>query len=162
MTGVIEIPSSPSSSESNSHAELNRNTLRAYLEECLTNIQSNGSFAMFESSNNAPNPCIHLRGAGVIGLPLSDRDAKAIVEASHEAPFGKGEKTIVDTKVRRTWEISPAEFQLRNPAWNTFIKSIVAKVSAGLGIDAASRGVRAELYKMLLYEKGAMFKPHQE
>jgi len=36
------------------------------------------------------------------------------------------------------------------------------KVSAGLGVDASGKGVSAELYKMLLYDNGAMFKPHQE
>jgi hypothetical protein len=34
--------------------------------------------------------------------------------------------------------------------------------STGLGIHAAGMGISAELYKMLLYDKGAMFKPHQE
>lgn len=39
---------------------------------------------------------------------------------------------------------------------------ILAKVNAGLGVDPAGKGVTAELYKLLLYEEGAMFKAHQE
>jgi hypothetical protein len=139
-----------------------RDKLIKDLDECLTNIQSDGSFALFEALNNAPNPGLYIKGSGTIGLPLSDHDAQAIISASHEAPFGKGEETIVDTGVRKTWEVSPGEFELKNPAWQPFIESIVAKVSAGLGVDAAGKGVAAQLYKLLLYEEGAMFKPHQE
>ncbi len=85
-----------------------------------------------------------------------------VTKASHAAPFGKGEETIVDTTIRKTWELSPQDFEIMNPAWIPFVETIVAKVSAGLGVDAAGKGVSALLYKMLLYVKGAMFKPHQE
>jgi hypothetical protein len=89
-------------------------------------------------------------------------DAQAIVAASHEAPFGKGEETLVDTSVRGAWEISPGDFEMRNPAWQPFLQGVVTKVSAGLGVDATGNGVSAELYKLLLYDEGALFKPHQE
>jgi hypothetical protein len=164
MRGIIEVSSSspPSSPESNGCVKPDRNTLIKDLEECLANVQTDGSFALFEALNNAPNPGLCLKNTSIIGLPLSDHDAQAIVSASHEAPFGKGEETIVDTSVRKTWEVSPGEFELKNPAWQPYIESIVAKVSTGLGVDTAGKGVAAELYKLLLYEKGAMFKPHQE
>jgi hypothetical protein len=68
----------------------------------------------------------------------------------------------VDTNVRKTWEISPSDFELRNPAWEPFLQSIVTEAAMGLGVDATGKGVSAELYKMLLYDKGSMFKPHQE
>ena len=68
----------------------------------------------------------------------------------------------MDTNVRKTWEVSPNDFELKNATWQPFVESIVAKVSVGLGVDANGKGVSAELYKMLLYYEGAMFKPHQE
>jgi hypothetical protein len=80
--------------------------LRAELEECLSDIQSSGSFAVFGRLNNPPNPGLYLKKGGPISLPLSDRDAEVIIAASHAAPFGKGEETIVDTSIRKTWEIS--------------------------------------------------------
>jgi len=137
-------------------------SLREGLDECLSNIKSDGCFALFEALENPPNPGLHLKSGGLIGLPLSDRDAQAIVAASHQAPFGKGEETLVDTSVRKTWEVSPGDFELKNPAWQSFVQSVVTKVSAGLGVDATGNGVSAELYKMLLYDEGALFKPHQE
>lgn len=140
----------------------NEEELKESLQGCFSAIQSDGSFALFEALSNSPDPRIHLKKGGGIGLPLSDRGAQAIVQASHAAPFGKGEETILDTSVRKTWEVSPNEFELRNPAWQTYVQTIVAKVSCGLGVDATGKGVVAELYKMLLYEEGAMFKPHQD
>jgi hypothetical protein len=140
----------------------NEEELKRAVEESLDNIQSNGSFAVFEQPESYPNPGLYLNHGGNIGLPLSDRDAQAIVAASHAAPFGKGEETIVDTNVRKTWEISSSDFKVRNPAWKPFLQTVVAKVSCGLGVDSTGKGVSAELYKMLLYDEGAMFKPHQE
>jgi hypothetical protein len=160
MAEVYDVSSSPSSPESSD--PIIPNALKEDLDYCLNNIQSHGSFALFEQLSNPPNPGLHLKDAGLIGLPLSDRDAKIIVAASHAAPFGKGEQTIVDSNVRKTWELSPSDFEIRNPAWQPFLKSIVAKVSTGLGVDSTGNGVSAELYKLLLYDEGAMFKPHQE
>ena len=41
------------------------------------------------------------------------------------------------------------------------LKDLVAKISEELGIASSGWNVEAQLYKMLLYEKGAMFKPHR-
>ncbi|KAE9367525.1 hypothetical protein N431DRAFT_348602 [Stipitochalara longipes BDJ] len=151
----------PSTSTPDSESSASKR-LRAALDECLSSIQSNGSFALFEHLPNPILPGITLKKGGPIGLPLTERDAQVIIAASHAAPFGKGEATIIDENIRKTWELSASSFEIRNPAWENFLQSIVAKVSEGLGIDLAGTGVRAELYKMLLYDKGAMFKPHQD
>ena len=39
---------------------------------------------------------------------------------------------------------------------------ILAKISKELGLGAKAPRVDTELYKMRLYDKGAMFKAHQE
>lgn len=136
--------------------------IRKDLGLCLKYIQPFGTFAIFETLQEAPNPGIFLRNGGTVGLPLSDRDAEALVAASHQAPFGKGEQTIIDTSVRKTWELSAADFELKNPAWPAFLDRVVSKVAAGLGVNSTGQGVTAQLYKILLYDEGAMFKPHQE
>lgn len=161
MAQVIELSSPPSSSESE-QPDLDIDELKGEISECLDGIHTIGTFALFENLDAAPNPGLYLKSGGIVGLPLSDRDAEAVIAASHEAPFGKGEETIIDKSVRKAWELSSTNFELRNPAWPGFVQSIVAKVSAGLGVSAAGNGVSAHLYKMLLYDEGAMFKPHQE
>ncbi|KAI9836172.1 MAG: hypothetical protein M1837_003435 [Sclerophora amabilis] len=121
-----------------------------------------GSFAFSETLPYAVNPGLDINGIGAIGLPLSERDATTITKACHKAPFGKGGDTIVDPLVRNTWELNADQFELKNPAWGGFLQKVVEKTGKELGVAGGGRGIRAELYKLLLYEEGAMFKPHQE
>ena len=72
-----------------------------------------------------------------------------------------GNRTVIDETVRKTWQLNPDQFELRNPKWPSVIRKVTDQVAHELGcIEAAS--VDAQLYKMLLYEEGAMFKPHRE
>ena len=63
-----------------------------------------GSFA-FSNTYDAPNPALTLETVGIVGLPLGTQAADAIKAASRQAPFGMGERTVVDTSVRDTWEM---------------------------------------------------------
>lgn len=119
----------------------------------------------FASSGKCPmevNPCISISKLGIIGLPLSERDASLILSASHQAPYGKGSETIVNTAVRQTWELNADQFELRNPQWNMALKEIIDRVAADLDVPNGATGIKAIPYKMLLYEKGSMFKEHRE
>lgn len=69
--------------------------------ECLNAVESQGTFAS-SGKLSSVNPGLHVEGYGTFGLPLSKRDAAALIDASHRAPYGKGEATIVDEKVRKT------------------------------------------------------------
>jgi hypothetical protein len=51
---------------------------------------------VFQILATSPNPALKIKDTGTVGLPLSSRDAAAIKEASHPAPFGKGSETIID------------------------------------------------------------------
>jgi hypothetical protein len=82
-----------------------------------------------------------------------------MIDKAHHAPYGKGSETLVDTAVRNTWELNPDQFEFGNPEWDKYIEEACACVARDLGVDSP---VSAELYKMLIYEKGAMFKPHTE
>jgi hypothetical protein len=100
---MASIPSQqPAPEEPGPLVDLDLESLRDGLDRCLGNIKGDGSFALFEPLENSPNPGLYLKNGSLIGLPLSDRDAEAIVAASHQAPFRNGEETIVDTSVRKT------------------------------------------------------------
>ena len=120
-----------------------------------------GSFA---ASGSLPdiNPDLYVEGLGKIGLPLSERDAEALAHVCHEAPFGKGSETFVDTNVRETWQIDAHKVRFRNGKWAEQVNYAVSKVIEGLGIVGAAATIRAELYKLLLYEPGALFDTHRE
>lgn len=104
-------------------------------------------------------PGLEVKGIGPIGVPVTSADAKRIVGKASQAPYGRGEATIVDTDVRRVWQLEPTQFTLRNDAWNEALAGVVDAVKRDLGIRG---NVSAELYKLLVYEKGSFFKPHRD
>ena len=63
------------------------------------------SISFNKTYEDAPNPVLRLQNVGSVGLPLSDRDADIIKAHAIQAPFGKGERTLVDKSVRDTWEM---------------------------------------------------------
>ncbi|KAG5653300.1 hypothetical protein H0H81_001260 [Sphagnurus paluster] len=134
--------------------------LREDLEGALKgDFDFKGSYYYASTMPDAPNPCLNIDGVGLVGLPLSGRDARAIIECSARAPFGHGERTVVDTKVRDTWEIEPAKVNFENPQWAPFVAAKVAKtVCQALGVAQAAVAPRCELYKLLLYEEGSQSK----
>jgi hypothetical protein len=127
----------------------------------LNNVKPLGDIAYAQSIDSCPNPVLHVKNLGVIGLPLSVRDAGALIDACHQSPFGKGAETVVDTSVRKCWELNGDQFDLRHPRWPATLQEIVADVVRGLGVGSPNK-VKADKYKLLLYEEGAFFLPHQD
>jgi hypothetical protein len=137
--------------------------LKGKVLDVLESIESSGTFAAFQQLDGFVDPQVFVPGVGKIQLPLQKQTARSLIEACHQAPFGKGEKTVVDVSVRNTWELNASQFELRNPSWPKYLHTITQSALQELGFDEdAMLGVRAEPYKMLLYEEGAMFKPHKE
>lgn len=104
-------------------------------------------------------PGLEVEGIGKVGVPVSTDDARRIIEQAAQAPFGRGEETIVDTDVRRVWQLEPRQFTLRNPAWDAFMDGIVEAIRDEFGIQ---KKVQHELYKLLVYETGSFFAPHRD
>jgi hypothetical protein len=121
---------------------------------------STGTFATSGILRNAPNPGLFVHGLGTIGLPLTKGAAFELSKASHQAPFGQGSKTIVDTSIRNTLELDATAIELRNCAWHTYMQTILKTTADELGVSNDS--IRMELYKLLLYEEGAFFDKHRE
>ncbi|KAI9882227.1 MAG: Sorting nexin mvp1 [Watsoniomyces obsoletus] len=136
--------------------------VRAELLLQLNSPKMGGKVSTGEKCPESVNPGLHIEGVGNVGLPLSDRDAKLIIEASHKAPFGKGSETIVDENVRKTWELNATQVRTRNPAWEKSLERILDLVASGLGILAGQRAIKARLHKLLLYEEGGCFRAHQD
>ncbi|KAF9646265.1 hypothetical protein BDM02DRAFT_3271099 [Thelephora ganbajun] len=121
-----------------------------------------GNFAVSKTFSLTPQPGLHIEGVGMIGLPLSEREAKLIEAAAIQAPFGRGTETVVDTTVRDTFEINPDRFSFKNPAWAEFLQQVMKTVAEGLGFPPTRPLPRAELYKLLLYKTGSHFLPHKD
>ncbi|KAF9525403.1 hypothetical protein CPB83DRAFT_818559 [Crepidotus variabilis] len=122
-----------------------------------------GNYYHASLQTTVPNPCLQIAGLGLVGLPLSERDAKAIISYAALAPFGRGERTVVDKNVRDTWEIEPERLVFGNPEWANFVNGTVRQqICQSLGVTMGTSPPRLELYKLLLYEEGSHFLPHQD
>ena len=104
-------------------------------------------------------PGLEVKGLGVVALPVLPDQARALIEQARQAPFGRGEDTVVDTSVRRVWEIDAADVSFGNPRWDAYLTKICRQVLADFSIMEA---VDAELYKLLIYEKDSFFLPHRD
>lgn len=134
-------------------------SLKDDLLKALDNVKVAGSFASFRKLQHRPPAGLHVDGVGDISMPLGETQARQLIAKARQAPYGRGSETIVDTSVRNTWELDAAQFTFNNQRWPGYIQSVCAKVAADLGIKSP---IRAEIYKMLIYERGAMFKSHTD
>ena len=136
--------------------------LQRALYDQISEIHSTGSFATFGVIDGFIHPGISVDSIGIVGLPLSKQDADALILMTQKAPFGKGTETLIDESFRKTWQFDEANIQFLNKKWQDCLDRIVKRVAGELGVPGESTNVRAELYKMLLYEKGARFRAHKE
>ncbi|MEO2016980.1 MAG: 2OG-Fe(II) oxygenase [Fuerstiella sp.] len=105
-------------------------------------------------------PGLNVEDTGSIGLPLGETQARQLIDLCEQAPYGKGTDTVVDTKVRRVWQLGPENFVLTNSKWPAFVDSLLADVQSEFGL--ASNELKAHLYKLLVYERGSFFLPHSD
>jgi predicted 2-oxoglutarate/Fe(II)-dependent dioxygenase YbiX len=127
------------------------------LAKILPTIRRHGDFyATGTMEMFAPN--LEIDGVGRISLPLLPVQAEQLVAVATRAPYGRGEETVVDTNVRRTWQIDADRIHISGRHWQQTLDSIVAKAAAGLGVTGS---VSAELYKLLIYDTGSFFVEHR-
>ena len=138
--------------------------LRAALEESLRSISSNEASSSYYAQGTVDdlNPGLVIDGIGSIGMPISEPDVQRIIQISRQAPFGKGNETIVDTSVRRTWEVDTSRLHLNHPKWEERKLLMLHDVTKQLGIARGCDIAQVELYKLFIYEPGALFKAHTE
>ena len=131
---------------------------RKSLEDLLCSLGDSVRFVTSGSVSPAL-PGLTIKKIGPIGTPVSAADAKRMIAQAEQAPYGRGEKTILDANVRRVWQLDPKQFDLENREWDDHLATIVDVVRNDLGI---AHKVKAELYKLLIYEKGSFFAPHRD
>ncbi|KAI1121317.1 hypothetical protein F5Y10DRAFT_256528 [Nemania abortiva] len=148
---------SESDSESGPGRDPAARLLKTELAATIDDIETCGEFATKKQYSQYANPGLQI-GDTLIALPLEPAQVTLIRDASRQAPFGRGDKTLIDTSVRDTWELDTSKFSIANPAWSAFISSTLQQVAKDLGMS----GVKTELYKLLLYEKGSFFKRHKD
>ncbi|KAI2470828.1 hypothetical protein F4781DRAFT_159286 [Annulohypoxylon bovei var. microspora] len=127
------------------------------LLRCLNGIRTTGNVAASKHYNSFVNPGLVVADS-LIPMPLVPRDAETIKNASRQAPFGKGDETVVDTSVRNTWELDHTQFKFTNPDWKDYVVSLLTDAARSLAIPK----MKPQPYKLLLYEEGSFFKRHKD
>ena len=124
----------------------------------LCTVRTPGDF-FTAGSIDFPLPRLEVSGVGPIALPLLPSQAEKLISVAQRAPYGRGAKTLVDTAVRRTWQIGADRVRIEGKAWARTLQTIVARAAAGLGV---TEPVACELYKLLLYDQGGHFVSHRD
>lgn len=71
-------------------------------------------------------------GFGPVALPLLPSQAQALLEVFEQSPFGKGQATLLDDRVRKSWQLAPDNFKLSNPDWDSGLQACVQRVQREL------------------------------
>ncbi|TFK25348.1 hypothetical protein FA15DRAFT_755871 [Coprinopsis marcescibilis] len=100
-----------------------------------------------------PNPFLSIEGLGAVGIPLSERDAQAII---HSAPRVAVPGTNVASGIwQNAGELQPAKVQVRNAKWTKWLEEkVVTEVLKGLGITQWNMKPRLELVKLSVHGRG--------
>jgi hypothetical protein len=129
------------------------------LEAVLSHVKQPGDFFVC-GTVEMPMPRVEVEGAGTLSFPVPDAQIAAIVRRAKRGPYGRGQETIVDTSVRKVWQVAPDKVKLGGKSWAANFETILSKVKAGLGCEDASTS--AALYKLLVYERGGFFLAHRD
>ncbi|RXW16746.1 hypothetical protein EST38_g9108 [Candolleomyces aberdarensis] len=110
-----------------------------------------GNFYHHSTHPVAPNPALAIEGVGLVGLPLSDRDAKLILSGTALAwNAGKATGDVFD--------IHASKVTIQNPRWSEFVHNLASTVIwQDLGVPPSPSKPRLELKRLLLYQAGSKY-----
>jgi 2OG-Fe(II) oxygenase superfamily len=139
-----------------------------HLRNLLDVVEPLGTFATVSDipSLAFPLPMVTVQGVGKLAFPLMEVAVEPLKAVSEKAPFGKGTETVQDDNVRKAWQMDASQVSLGGgDAWDKALQSIIDAACHELGFSKRriqQLGIQANLYKLLLYETGGHFTPHQD
>jgi hypothetical protein len=130
------------------------------VQQTLAAVRVGGTFAT-RLTLPAADLALTVKGVGPLAWPISATMAKQLVAEARPAPYGLGERTLVDPRVRRSGEIAGGRAQIGARPWNERLRGALAQIRDALGLPETGRLV-AKLDKMLVYAPGDFFAPHRD
>ena len=131
----------------------------ATLEKLLRSIDRPGDFCT-HGRLFTPMPRLEVDGAGMLSFPVPEAQVRALIATAERAPYGKGPDTLLDTSVRDCRQIAAERIHLAGGAWPETFARILASAAKGLGCPVDR--LDAQLYKLLVYERGGFFSAHRD
>ncbi len=137
-----------------------RGNPRHRLATLLGELTADGSFS---ASCRAPvdDLAIEVNGVGPLRLPVSASQALDLRRIARPARYGRGEETVLDRRVRDTWEVARSRVRIDKRRWNRTLIPALDRLRRDLGLPDSCQ-LRAELHSMLVYEADQFFAPHQD
>ncbi len=129
------------------------------LEKTLAGVKKPGDYFV-QGFKAAPIPRLEVNGVGLISFPVPKEQVQKMIQKAQQAPYGRGQETLVDVSVRKVWQLSPNDVKISGSAWTECFEWILSRVKEGLGCQDVL--VTAELYKLLIYEDGCFFLTHRD
>ncbi|MFN0029783.1 MAG: 2OG-Fe(II) oxygenase, partial [Acidimicrobiales bacterium] len=133
---------------------------REELAAVLGEQRSGGSFAT-QRTAAVDDLAIEVTGVGPLRYPVIATQAKALRLVARPAKYGHGERTVLDRRVRDTWEVPRSRVKIDKRRWKRTLAPLLETIGEDLGLPATST-LTAELHSMLVYEPGQFFAPHQD
>jgi len=130
------------------------------LAAVLGELDVPGSFSARKAAP-ADNLNIEVRGVGPLRFPVPEEQARQLREIARPARYGRGKQTLLDRRVRDTWEIPPSRVRIDKRRWSKTLVPVLEALRDELGLPSGCR-LEAELHSMLVYARGQFFLPHQD
>ncbi|PFH49440.1 hypothetical protein AMATHDRAFT_48707 [Amanita thiersii Skay4041] len=114
-------------------------------------------FAANFTSQDAPSPWLMIEGIGLVGLPLSERDAALVKARAIELFYTDIEQRAGKLEgVVGVWEIRARHIKFDNPHWESFVGSLIEeKLNADLGVP--SQSLSCSLVKLVLCDAASQW-----
>lgn len=125
--------SGPGDVDAQSPQQMSFKTWKQEFFNRLGEIKTFGDFACMTPYSQHINPGLEVVDS-LIPLPLVTRDADTIKSKCEQAPFGRGDDTVVDVSVRKTWQLDASLFRCSNPAWPAFLDTVLQEAVQKLGM----------------------------
>ncbi len=133
---------------------------RDAITRLLTGVRAPGTFAA-QRTATADDLHLEVKGLGRLLFPISRAQARRLCEVGRPARYGRGEKTLLDTRVRDTCEIPIRAVKIDERRWNRTLGPMLRALGTDLGLPSGSR-LEAALHGMLVYGPGQFFLRHQD
>ncbi len=128
--------------------------------EILGEVGSPGCFTARRTAS-ADDLYLEVQELGPLRFPISRTQATQLCRLARPARYGKGEKTLLDRRVRDTWEIPKSRVKIDQRRWNRTLLPVLEALRADLGLADGCR-LEAELHSFLIYGPGQFFLPHKD
>src|SRR5437773_7902384 len=95
------------------------------LEDLLSGVQRPGDFFV-HGSFETPMPRVEVEGVGVLSFPVPAAQIQELIQQAERAPYGRGKETILDTSVRKVWQVQPAKVRISGKSWESTFQTILS------------------------------------